>query len=60
MPIFDWQAPSMAQVVAGPRFAFYWAVAAPLTLFIVGAWAVWIRFNFKKREKENAEARKLV
>jgi hypothetical protein len=60
MPIFDWQAPSIDQIVTGPRFAIYWAVAVPLTLFVIGTWAVWTRFSSKKQEKENADARKLV
>jgi len=60
MPIFDWEAPRIDQVVAGPRFAIYWAVAVPLTLFVIGIWAVWTRFDFKKQEKENADATKRV
>jgi hypothetical protein len=54
MPLFDWQASTEWEII-GPHFWVYWAVAIPLTLLVLGFWAVWIRVILKKQAKEDKE-----
>jgi hypothetical protein len=38
-----------------PQFWIYWAVTIPITLSVLGLWAVWLRFTAKRHEKEDEE-----
>lgn len=56
MPLFNWQA-STEREIAGPYFWMYWAITIPLTLLVLGSWAIWIHFKQKKQAKEDKEVR---
>jgi hypothetical protein len=40
IPLFNWDAESWRDVPK-PRFWFYWALTAPLTILTVAAWLAW-------------------
>jgi hypothetical protein len=51
MPLFDWDRGGNGKLVVKDEFRYYWAIAIPLTVLVLGTWAasmlllwrVWLR-----------------
>jgi hypothetical protein len=54
--MFNWDANSEESIV-GPYLWIYLAVAILFTIVILGFWAIWTRFIWKRYSKEDSEAR---
>jgi hypothetical protein len=63
MPFFEYPASSSSSpfptsISTKPQFWIYWAVTIPLTLLVIGIWAVWISVVSQRHKREYVEARR--
>lgn len=55
--MFDWRSDELHAVVVSRYFWIYWAVAAPLTAFVLLIWRIWWTVEEKRYQAELLEAK---
>ncbi|KAK4232021.1 hypothetical protein QBC38DRAFT_464135 [Podospora fimiseda] len=58
IPIFNWDAPTLSET-RGKHFWIYWAVAIPLTIFVMGTFGVYAWYQGRKNNMRAQKAREI-